>query len=128
MEILPETYTRGSKVAGIFTHTQLVRDEHKALYEVKHATPGREPHVVSYELFRVKVQKEQDVTFGGVSVHYDAKEALPGDSQFGKWAWSYSGVTREEALAKYEALRPLGEQAEDVLEEVTEDAQEENAE
>ena len=109
MTELPSEYSRGSQAAGIFSHTLVARDEHKALYEVKHAARGVPPYVTSYELFRVKVQKETDVTLGGTTVHMEAKESLPGDNAFGKWAWSYTGLTKEQALEKYNNLEPLAQ-------------------
>lgn len=104
MELLPLTYTRGTKILGRFTHTQLIRTDKKALYKVMFTGAGTQPVISSYELFRVKEQKATDMTIGGNTVHYEAKEALPGDAMFGKWAWSFTGISEQEAIKKFESL------------------------
>ena len=104
MNLLPQSYTRGNKNVGVFTHTQVARDDLKALYKVEYSASGIPSHLVSYELFRVRQQKETDMVMGGTSVHLEAKECLPGDNAFGKWAWSYNGATEEQALDKYRNL------------------------
>lgn len=103
MNKLPESYTRGSKSAGVFHHTLVKRTEEKAMYKVEIQLPNEsERKLTAYEVFRVKVQKATDMVLGGVTVHYEEKEALPNDEAFGKWAWTYN--TFDEANQCFEDM------------------------
>jgi len=105
-KILDTHFTKGHKVnGGIFHYDQLIRDENKAVYKVSHQIDETSPiNPISYEVIKVIKQKEMDVVLGGVSIHYEAKEAYPSKEQWGKIAWSYS--TEQEAMNRYNEFHP----------------------
>lgn len=116
MELLPSHYTRGSNQihGGQFHHTRLDDNtQKKALYKVEFKPTNSDiMHVVSYEVFLIKIQKACDMTVKVKDkltgkmvesvVHYEEREGTPSDGAFGSWAFNYR--TLEEAEKKFAEL------------------------
>lgn len=77
LERLPKTYT----TQGGFVHTQQIRGLNSVVFKKEHPIQG----TTSYEVFQIKAQKGQEV-FGK---SYPPKERVPGNEDFGGWAWAY---------------------------------------
>jgi hypothetical protein len=54
-----------------------------------------------HEVFKIKIEKEKEI-FGR---HYPEQEKYPGNEDFGKWAWCFSGKNaRKDAREYYNKL------------------------
>lgn len=95
MDELPTTKIGRASCKGI-TYRQLIATDHGYLYSAD--IKG----TIRYEVFRRKIAKATNFfTDTGINIAYPERIQWPGDSHFGKWAWTY---TNEEA-----ALDKLGE-------------------
>ena len=104
MEKLPLNHIRKNSL-GAFHYTQIIRDDVKALYKVEFQLPHEtEKKCCGYEMFFIKEQKEMDVVLGGQQIHYEAKEMLPGDNAFGKWAFFIHNTDEQNALNRFNNL------------------------
>jgi len=76
------------------TYTQVKRGKKAVIYQ----QTNEEGFNVGYEVFMIKIQK----AFGFVVNHYPAREKIPGNEAFGKWAWSVD--TEEKALEYFNMI------------------------
>ena len=93
------TNTNPLKLEKIFrknkqTYTQVKRGKKAVIYR----QTNEEGIDVGYEVFMIKIQK----AFGFVVNHYPAREKIPGNEAFGKWAWSLG--SKESALEYFKMI------------------------
>lgn len=78
---LPKEY----KHSGM-TFKQIDRTKNAAIYADEKAGV--------WEIFKIKIGKASKIKTGGKVVDVPERERLPGNEDFGKWAWSFSDETK----------------------------------
>jgi len=100
MKTLQQTFDKNCDGSGTQTFTQVKRDGNVCLY----SRTTKEGTISSYEVFVTRVIKAGTAMKGGGTETED-REAYPGKSAFGRWAWSCGGVKGLEcATARFDAL------------------------
>lgn len=88
MEILPLVIKKNH-----YEYHQIKRSDKAAIYS--QCLPGGEL-VIAYEVFQIRQQKAGEGILGGVTITFVEKELFPSDEEFGKTAWSFTGLERAE--------------------------------
>lgn len=94
METLKDEIVR--RKTDVFIYKLIKRNKFVAMY-AQWYTDCDKPHIVAYEVFKVKLQKEAVRKIGGTMVKFAAKEKFPTDEDFGFSAWSIVDVKRADA-------------------------------
>jgi len=81
-----------------FTYKQVKRNEKIAIYSQYDPIFKK---IVGWEVFFIKIQKENDVIIDDAKVHYELKELFPSNEKFGTSAWSYMKASSAERMFAY---------------------------
>jgi hypothetical protein len=71
-------------------YCQIKRNNKAVIYSQKNEV-GR---MIGYEVWKIKIQK----AFAFTNYQYPSKERIPGNNDFGKWAWSVGTLDRAEEI------------------------------
>lgn len=82
-----------------YTYKQIARTEKAAIYSVMTGY-GK---IGVWEVFKIKLQKGQKTTMGGVDVEFKAKEKYPNNEDFGVWAGCFTDQAK--AIAAYNNIK-----------------------
>ena len=98
MEKLPLTFKKDQ-----FDYKQIMRDDEKALYAQGYASSdGKTFDIVAYEVIKIRQQKANTVSIGGVDVEFKEKELYPSSEQWGMFGWTF--LKLENAKQRYDVI------------------------
>jgi hypothetical protein len=88
---LPPTYSHSE-----MTFEQVDRTDKAAIYKASGES-------AVWEVFKIKVLPPKTIRPNGVEKQIPEREKVPGDEDFGLWAWSY--INEELAMKRYESIK-----------------------
>lgn len=91
---LPEEYSNSG-----YTYKLYKRGKKGAIYLCEHNTENGNSSFIA-EVFVIKIAKAVDTMVKKKRVVVPEREKIPGNSDFGNWAWCISGRTKEQAISR----------------------------
>lgn len=95
---LPDEYTNGG-----YTYKQQKRGKKGVIYLAKGKRHDEKEYAIA-EVFVIKVAKAVDTKVKGKRVVAPEREKIPGNSDFGAWAWCISGKTVKQTIERAEKI------------------------